>query len=191
MNGEVLWEVFRKHLREIEKEGGDLTALIKEVRQTRDHLVSVLSESARTQEEIMNWFAGIQRISASTAAQDPETARPLVQEKKSVLEENFERIDKALQQERQAAAGRGAAAERERAEFGERMGILESGLQSCREGQAELEKKITEIHGSLRSVQETIRLLEEFFDRIYRKMISLPRGNNVGALPAETTDNKS
>ncbi len=136
MPGEALWEIFRKHLQQIEKEGGDLTILVKEVRQIRDRLLSVLSDAARTQEEMEEWFAGIRRNSPPGRPRNPG-ASPEIESQIALekLEEWTQRV------------------------------------QNLEKRQTEMDSHIEELRAGYESAQKTLSLLEDFFERIYDRIV--------------------
>ncbi len=178
MTGEALWEIFRKHLRQIETEGEDLARLVKEVRQIRDQLISVLSDAGKTQEEIKDWFREIQKISANS-----ETGSMPARPTGFIPEEKIGGIEKLTDEIKSAADKIGTAERESRAALEERIRRLENRLQACEDQGTRMRKQTDDLNSSLESVRETVRLLEDFFDRIYNKLTSQPEENNAAGYP--------
>ncbi len=56
----------------------------------------------------------------------------------------------------------------------EKLGRLEIQWQNHQEQDAQVQKRVEELSAGYESVQKTLRMLEDFFDRIYQKLITLP-----------------
>jgi chromosome segregation ATPase len=180
MTGEALWEVFRKHLSQIEREGDDLAVLVKEVRQIRDHLVSILSESARSQEEIKDWFADIQKFSAATGAKDPESAEGASSTSPARIEGSAQASDLAdMCRSMQRVSGRFPSLEVEFQKARESFNEWEIRIQNLQTRQAEIESQMQELRAGYQSVTYTVSLLEDFFERMYDKIVNA-KGNTEG-----------
>jgi len=178
MPGDALWEVFRKRLQELEREGDDLTALVKELREIRDGFRLFEREISQTQKDVKRWFEEVQRNSTEEMAKAVRSVENFTVSAKARLEEISGPVSQKVMAQaetiRQVSNRLTSMEDLLEAGMQTRFRELEHRLKACQELQQRMEKDVQELRSGFESAQRGIRMFEDFLDRIYVKVTTPP-----------------